>query len=112
MSLNAMHRSIMIFSDSQEKAEKRLNELAETLDEEILVRRKDYIQTPIQTFQARWFSESCRGYRYREAHVDNSLRNNERAMELIVMKLVPPHYYTDSPFDEKYNWRDHVHYFN
>lgn len=48
----------------------------------------------------------CRGYRYVDVYIDNSLKNNEDAMGWIIMKLVPPSY------DKDYKWRDHVFYFN
>ncbi len=111
MSLNAAHRSIMIYSDSQVKAEEKLNEIIESLNEEILIRKKDFVKTPTKTMQARWFSEYCRGYRYQEVYVDQSLKNNRDYMDLIIAKLVPPHYYNGVEYDENYNWRDHVHYF-
>jgi hypothetical protein len=111
MSLNAMHRSIMIFSDTQQKAEDKLNELAASLNEPILKRSKDCIQTSTLTIQARWFGEYCRGFRYKEVYVDKTLKNDDEKMQLILTKLVPPHYYTDCPYDEHYNWREHIHYF-
>ena len=110
MSLNAMHRSIMIFSDTQEKAEKKLNEMIDGLDEDILVRKRDFVKTETKTIQARRFSEGCRGYRYREVYVDYSLCDLD-TVNLIAIKLVPPHYYMNEPYDGNYNWRDHVHYF-
>jgi hypothetical protein len=111
MSLNAMHRSIMIFSDTQQKAEDKLNEFATSLDELILKQSKDYIKTATRTIQARFFSEYCRGFRYIDVYIDNSLRKNKNAMEWIIMKLVPPHYYTNFKHDENYNRNDHIHFF-
>lgn len=112
MSLNAIHRSVMIFSNSQEKAENKLNELSKTLGEEIVMRKKDFIKTPTKTIQARWFGESCRGYRYQEVYIDNELKYVEDAVNSILVKLVPAHYYIGVEKNENYNWREHVHYFN
>lgn len=100
----------MILSDSQEKAEAKLKEIAESIDEDILIRNKDYIKTSTKTIEARSFSKYCRGYRYQYVYIDYSLKDTQ-AIELIVMKLVPPDYYIGVPYDENYNWRDYVSYF-
>lgn len=99
----------MIFSDSQEKAEQKLNELISELDEDILKRTKDYVKTSTKTFQARRYSDNCRGYRYQKVYIDNSLDSD--SLDGIFAKLVPPHYYNNVERDENYNWKEHVHYF-
>lgn len=109
MSLNAMHRNVMVFSDDQNKAIKKMNELVS--NEEIIKRTKDFVETKNGTFQARKFNEGCRGYRYREVYVDESLKDSEDTMFLIRVKLVPPHYYKGYERDENYKKDDHIHYF-
>ncbi|QDX94348.1 hypothetical protein EEL30_19915 [Brevibacillus laterosporus] len=110
MSLNASHINTMIFSDEQEKAEAKLNELITGINEDIVFRRKDLVKTQTKTIQARKFSLQCRSYRYREVYVDLALRYHED-FKLIFMYLVPPHYYRSEERDDNYNWRDHVHWF-
>lgn len=46
MSLNAMHRNIMIYSDTEEKAINKLESIVSELDEEILINRPGFVQTP------------------------------------------------------------------
>lgn len=110
MSLNAMHRSVMVFSDTSEKAEEQLAKIIKELDEDILIQRKDFVKTKNNTYQARAFNDSCRGYRYKEVYVDACYKNTEE-FSLILAKLVPPHYYINHSYDESYNWRDNIHYF-
>lgn len=107
MSLNAIHTSVMIFASSQEKAEEKLLELENDLDEEILIRRRDFIQTKSDTYRAKKFHEGCRGYRYQKVYVDRLLMFDENIVESIVVKLVPPSYYDMSRFGEKWDWREH-----
>lgn len=45
----------MVFSNMQEKANKKLNELALNVNEEILIHRHDYIETSKQIIYAKWF---------------------------------------------------------
>ncbi|KDN91289.1 hypothetical protein MF621_004095 (plasmid) [Bacillus velezensis] len=106
MSLNAMYRNVMIYSDEEDKAIIKLNEIASNLNEKVLVKMKNYIQTSNIVIEARRFSAHCRGYRYADVYIDNSLRNDEEAIGLIIMKLVIPHN------DKDYDWRNHVFYFN
>jgi hypothetical protein len=111
LSLNAIHTNIMVFSPSIQRAIHKMNELAETLNEEIVRRTKDSIETKSgKKILARRWSDSCRGYRYQDVYVDYSLKYEE-AMDHIIAKLVPPHYYSDVKADENYRWQDHVHYF-
>ena len=105
-----MSRNIMIFSDDLEKAFKKLDQIASSLDEEILIRTKDYLKTTKRTIQARKFSD-CRGYRYMDVYVDDSLPNYCEAMGWILMKLVPPNYNVNFEHEENYDWRNHVFYF-
>ena len=109
MSLNAMHRNVMVFSDDRDKAIEKLNELV--AGKEIIRRHNDLVETKEGTYQARKFTEGCRGYRYREVYVDESLKSDKGAMESIRVKLVPPHYYIGHEYDDNYKANDHIHYF-
>ena len=109
LSLNAMHRNVMVFSDNKDKAIHKLNELVS--GKEIIKRSVDYVETKEGTYQARKFNEGCRGYRYRDVYVDESLKSDQEALELIKFKLVPPHYYIGYERDDNYNPKDHVHFF-
>lgn len=100
----------MIFSDTQKKANEKLDDIAGSLEEEILVRKQDYIKTPTKIIQAKRFSEGCRGYRYLEVYVDYSLSDSE-TMSLIRAKLLPPSAYDLDKWDEPYNYKDYIHYF-
>ena len=111
MSLNAMHRSVMIFSDTQAKAEAKLEEIISEIEDEIVYRRKDFVETKSKKYEAKKCSDYCRGYRYQEVFIDETLRKNQDTIDWILMKLVPPHYYKNVERDESYSWRDHVHYF-
>ncbi|WP_407632948.1 hypothetical protein [Bacillus velezensis] len=111
MSLNAMHRNIMIYSDTEEKAINKLESIVSELDEEILINRPGFVQTPTKKIEARKFSDYCRGYRYTRVYVDISLRNDPETLGWILMKLVPPFYYKNVEYDDEYNWEDHVIYF-
>lgn len=108
MSLNAIHRDIMVFSDKKERAEEKLNDIIKEINEEILCQRRDYVQTKTKRITARVYSEGCRGYRYKEVYIDNSIKCKTGE---IIKKLVPPHYYKNAEYDENYRWQDYVHYF-
>ncbi|WP_144498129.1 hypothetical protein [Bacillus pumilus] len=103
-----MKLSTMIFSDTQEKANRKLKELALNINEEILILRDDYIETTQQTIRAKWFGQYARGCRYTEVFVDSSLCSNKEAMEQIIMSLIPPY---DQRWDESYNRSNHITYF-
>lgn len=103
-----MKLNTMIFSDTQEKANRKLKELALNINEEILIQRDDYIETTQQTIRAKWFGQYARGCRYTEVFVDSSLYSNKEAMEQIIMSLVPPY---DQRWDESYNRSNHITYF-
>ena len=109
MSLNALHRNVMVFSNDKDKAIEKLNELVS--DKEIIKRNNDYVKTTEGVYQAARFSEGCRGYRYREVHVDESLKSDQMTMDLIRCKLVPPHYYIGYEYDDNYNPNEHIHFF-
>ncbi|WP_342487259.1 hypothetical protein NSQ30_10265 [Bacillus sp. FSL R7-0651] len=104
----SMKMSTMVFSNMQEKANKKLNELALNVNEEILIHRHDYIETSKQIIYAKWFGEYARGFRYNNVFIDSSLYSNKEAMEQIIMSLVPPY---DQRWDESYNRSNHIKYF-
>lgn len=110
MSLNAQHRSVMIFSDSQEKAELKLIELMNEIDEPIIVRKRDYIKTESKTIQAKKWSLGCRGYRYQEVYVDRVLDEQE-TMIWITMKMVTPKDPVKDGYVEGWDWREHLQWF-
>ncbi|MDR0123045.1 hypothetical protein RFW13_16600 [Bacillus pumilus] len=103
-----MKLSTMIFSDTQEKANQKLKELALNINEEILLQRDDYIGTSKQAIHAKWFGEYARGFRYNNVFIDSSLCSDKNAMEQIIVNLVPPY---DQRWDESYNRSNHVKYF-
>lgn len=103
-----MKQRTMIFSDTQEKANRKLMELTLNINEEILIQRDDYIETTKQSIRAKWFGQYARGFRYNEVFVDSSLYSNKKAMEQIIMSLVPPY---DQRWDESYNHSNHITYF-
>ncbi|WP_091014424.1 hypothetical protein [Paenibacillus amylolyticus] len=110
MSMNATHVSKMIFSDDQLKAESKMNELIRYLPEKTIIRRKkDYVKTVIGTYQAKKYSDNCRGFRYQEVYIDKTLWNSASDVAAIMMKLVPP--YENLTVSDNYKWKDHVHFF-
>lgn len=111
MSLNAIHINTMVYSDVQLNAEKKMNELISFLpDKSIFKRTKDYAKTTIGTFQARKYSEYCRGYRYENVYIDKSLSREPEIINLIILKISPTKYDGETQ-DYNYKWKDHVYYF-
>lgn len=113
MSLNAMHVHTMIYSDSQKEAELKLLDIIKNeIDlNDITFLRPDEIRTKNRRIKARKISENCRGYRFQKVYVSHSLVGTKIFQEVIIPKLVPPHYYDETKWGENYNWRDHVHLF-
>lgn len=103
-----MKLNTMIFSDTQVKANRKLKELAQNINEEILIQRDDYVETTKQSIRAKWFGQYARGFRYNEVFVDSFLYSNKEAMEQIIMSLVPPY---DQRWDKSYNRSNHISYF-
>ncbi|MCY7542389.1 hypothetical protein P9173_09885 [Bacillus safensis] len=103
-----MKLSTMIFSDTQEKANRKLKELALNINEEILIHRHNYIETSKQIIHAKWFGDNARGFRYTDVFIDSSLCSNKEAMGQIIMSLIPPY---DQRWDESYNRSNHITYF-
>ncbi|QJI52397.1 hypothetical protein [Psychrobacillus phage Perkons] len=114
MSLNAININVMVFSDTSEKAYEYMEKLVDDTGEIIISKneRNRLIVTETKRYQATYASPHARGYRYTEVHVDRCLAGTDIFHELILTKLVPPHYYLGAECDDEYNWRDHVHYFN
>ncbi|PYE51549.1 hypothetical protein HUB98_05945 [Paenibacillus barcinonensis] len=109
--MNATHVSTMIFSDDQLKAESKMNELIRYLPEKTIIRRKkDYVKTVLGTYQAKKYSDNCRGLRYQEVYIDKTLWDNAYDVSVIIMKLRPP-CFDERNTSEKYNWKDYVHFF-
>ncbi|OMD66891.1 hypothetical protein [Paenibacillus odorifer] len=111
MSLNAIHCSTIIFSDTQTKAEDKMKELVSSLpSSDILLTTNNYVKTKIGTFHALKYSKGCRGYRYQNVYIDKILALDLEATDLIMMKLVSPNYYGETQATE-YSLKEHVHYF-
>jgi hypothetical protein len=101
----------MIFATTQRKAEEKLNELATKLDGDIVYRTKDIIKTKDKTIKARRWSENCRGYRFKEVYVDSFI--DHRCVDECILPYLmsPAHWNGDWDEEQKWNWREHVHYF-
>jgi len=115
MSLNAIHVHTMVFSNDKKKAKKKIIQLIEESDEDIIQENRDTVRTTKRSYTAHSFSESARGYRFMEVFIDTDLKTTKNFQEvfhhIVWAKLVPPHYYKNVERDESYNWRNHVHYF-
>lgn len=103
--------SVMIYSDSQEKADKQLERVLEDYDEEVIRRHKNIVITSKRTIRARKFSEYCRGFRYNEVYIDKALSSDKEIVGLITMKMIEP-FNDDGTRDSDWHWRDNVHYFD
>jgi hypothetical protein len=97
-----MKESIIIFSDSQEKAEIKMNELVKSTNEQSL-RRRDRVETETKIFRAVKWSQNQRACKAHEIYIDLTIDSKEVEMCIIPCLI--------NQFNENYNWKNHIHYF-
>ncbi|MFL1672639.1 hypothetical protein [Paenibacillus dendritiformis] len=104
-----MKTSIVIFAIEQKYAVDKLNELAEGLNEPIVRRTKDTIETETKIFRAKQWKLIERGTRVNELYIDGRVD-----VEEVITCIFPhfrPQYDKNGQLEAEWNWREHVHYF-
>lgn len=105
-----MKDSVIVFATKRSIAETKMRELIVNFKEQILLETKDKIETENKLFRARSWQQNQRAIKANDLYIDKNI-SEEEINTYILPCLVQKRVSGDIYEMFKYNWKDHVHYF-